>query len=486
MLGCGRIAFDDVSLDAADAAPDGNAVSISYPKKRIFAIVGSMAVDLFPAVTGTNLTFSIAPGLPNGLSFDATTGNVTGVPLAAADEVDYTVTATGVAGTASDTFMLAALPGYEVNVLSDGADDDGGTDATCLASAAGGCTLRAAFQTAMSRGTKQLLMLPVGTYRLASELPAVSNNIVIAGEGGVTIRAETIAPGYRMLDVNDAHNVRLENLTIRDFGIVDGGVANIKVGSLAVYGCTFDNNFSASAGGVFYFGTGAQGLIEASTFTNNTTMGGNGWGGVIDGEDAGTTITVRGSTASTNTAPWGSFSHITTGTTMTIESSTFHHNTATIAGTFATPGGAYVLVNDTVVFNANTNATPESAAIYTFQVPAHYTIVNTLVAYNTDVNGAPANCRRRDLGTSLTSQGGNLFSDDAGNCNQYFTGEKVSTDPLLDMSGLANHGGLTDTYLLPAGSPAIDGGAAAGCPSTDQRGARRPMGAACDIGAVEM
>jgi hypothetical protein len=43
----------------------------------------------------------------------------------------------------------------------------------------------------------------------------------------------------------------------------------------------------------------------------------------------------------------------------------------------------------------------------------------------------------------------------------------------------------TDGSLL-AGSPAIDAGSNSKCPATDQRGAPRPQGAACDIGALEV
>jgi hypothetical protein len=39
---------------------------------------------------------------------------------------------------------------------------------------------------------------------------------------------------------------------------------------------------------------------------------------------------------------------------------------------------------------------------------------------------------------------------------------------------------------LQPGSPAIDAGAAAGCPATDARGVLRPAGAGCDIGAFEV
>ncbi len=60
--------------------------------------------------------------------------------------------------------------------------------------------------------------------------------------------------------------------------------------------------------------------------------------------------------------------------------------------------------------------------------------------------------------------------------NCYITGAQVGNiagqNPLLGQ--LQNNGGSTDTQALLAGSPAID-----------QRGFHRPIGAQCDIGAVE-
>ena len=61
----------------------------------------------------------------------------------------------------------------------------------------------------------------------------------------------------------------------------------------------------------------------------------------------------------------------------------------------------------------------------------------------------------------------------------------IFTNPLLGL--LADNGGLTLTHALLAGSPAIDTGNSdlAICPTTDQRGYTRPIGAGCDIGAYE-
>lgn len=212
---------------------------------------------------------------------------------------------------------------------------------------------------------------------------------------------------------------------------------------------------------------------------------------MIDGEGQLTNIVVEQCTATNNTAPWGSFSHITAGTTLRLESSTLYGNKATTAGTLATPGGIYTLVNDTIAHNTNT--APESAGIYVHSSPGTYTIGNTIVAFNTDATGGENNCNRRDAGPAsplqLTSRGGNLISDGAGNCAGAFLapGDRLAVDPGLDPAGPTRNGGLTDTVLLSLGSKARDAAQAAECPAEDQRGVARPDARGrCDAGAVEM
>ena len=55
------------------------------------------------------------------------------------------------------------------------------------------------------------------------------------------------------------------------------------------------------------------------------------------------------------------------------------------------------------------------------------------------------------------------------------------TDPLL--GPLAGNGGISPTRAIPASSPAVN---AYACTGLDQRGATRPAGSACDIGAYEV
>jgi hypothetical protein len=104
------------------------------------------------------------------------------------------------------------------------------------------------------------------------------------------------------------------------------------------------------------------------------------------------------------------------------------------------------------------------------------TLTNSIVAHN-----AGGNCAATM--DPLTSGGFNLSSD--ATCFTAGGTDRLSTDPLL--GPLADNGGPTPTHLPLPGSPAINGGGPAPCPTdTDQRGISRPQRSACDIGAVEV
>jgi cysteine-rich repeat protein len=112
---------------------------------------------------------------------------------------------------------------------------------------------------------------------------------------------------------------------------------------------------------------------------------------------------------------------------------------------------------------------------------------NSIVAGNSALGAAGA----PDCSGPITSDGYNLIGNGAG-CGQLAAaaGDRIGVDPGL--APLADNGGPTPTHALLPGSMAIDAGnpappgiSPAACPVTDQRGAGRPQGAACDIGAFE-
>ena len=482
---CGRVGFDD--RVAGDGSGSAAALTLSYPTTQVSAVVGATAISLTPAVSRT-AHFTITPDLPPGVSLDAATGVISGTPTASAEQL-YTITAIAGSDSATAPLDLIALPGYVVDATGDAPDSNGGTDTVC-ATAAGGCTLRAAIQTVNQQTTRQLVLLGTATYALGSALDPITNDVVIAGAGTTasTIRAATVHAAYPALTLATAHTLALRDLAIDDFGGSDGGALAVTAGTLDVDRCDFDNNASPTSGGVLFINGGAHATFAHGTFTRNASLGGNGggWGGVIDGEGAGTDIVVTRSFATENTTAWGSFSHITTGTTLRLENSTLYANTSTTAGTLATPGGVYTLVNDTIVGNINTNG--DSAGIYLYSAPCHYTVTNTIVAANVNQPGGEQDCHIRDVATTITSGGGNILGDAGNNCAQYFNlpTDRLTTDPGLASGMPADHGGATPTTLLAPGSPALDTGNASACPAVDQRDLPRPAGPGCDIGAVEV
>jgi hypothetical protein len=101
------------------------------------------------------------------------------------------------------------------------------------------------------------------------------------------------------------------------------------------------------------------------------------------------------------------------------------------------------------------------------------TLYNSIIAYA----GSSSNA----WGT-ITDGGFNISSDGSANFN---SGSSFNfTDPLL--KALGDYGGPTSTMALDSDSPAVDFGASAGAPLTDQRGLARPAGPGVDIGAFEL
>jgi hypothetical protein len=91
-------------------------------------------------------------------------------------------------------------------------------------------------------------------------------------------------------------------------------------------------------------------------------------------------------------------------------------------------------------------------------------------------------------GLRAIENGYNVFGiDEDGSCNHGPTDRAGTPAAPLDpkLTPLGDHGGLTPTHALLAGSPAIDLGPVAGCAARDQRGRTRPAGSGCDAGAVE-
>ncbi|MEZ6024994.1 MAG: Ig domain-containing protein [Planctomycetota bacterium] len=86
---------------------------IDYAEPAVL-LVGQLLEGLLPTVTGGAADlFDVVPALPTGLSLDASTGEISGVPLAATAEAGYVVTASNSHGSTSTTvtFRVDAVLG---------------------------------------------------------------------------------------------------------------------------------------------------------------------------------------------------------------------------------------------------------------------------------------------------------------------------------------------------------------------------------------
>ncbi len=183
--------------------------------------------------------------------------------------------------------------------------------------------------------------------------------------------------------------------------------------------------------------------------------------------------------------------------TLIITNSTFQNSTAVSGGCLATSGSTNI-ANSTIASNTTSGGT--GGGIYN---TGTLTVINSTLSGNSAAAGGGI----VDLGTlylggsiltnntaasgpniagAVQSQGYNLIANTAG-----ISGGLVASDIQnipANLSGLANNGGETDTFMPNAGSPAIDAIPNGTCfQPRDQRGNGRPnpAGGACNIGSVE-
>ncbi len=352
----------------------------------------------------------------------------------------------------------------------------------------GVCTLRAAIQLANVPGAgPTTINLPAGNYALtipgAGENAALTGDLDITSLSPVTIigagAATTIIDGNntdRIFDIIGATTVSISGVTLRNgnSAAVAGGCINmggagrvLHLDSVVITG----NKANAGVGGaaITIGGGGAQVTMNNVAVTNNIPPAPGG-GSIIDVGRPPTTLTMTNSTISGNGDNGISNQGTTTLTNVTI-SGNFAVNAAGIDNK---AGGTVSLQNCTI----NGNIATAVAGIGGIRNAGTVTVKNTIITNNTTTNCSGA----------ITSLGNNL-SNVAG-CGLTAAGDVIAA-PLL--GPLANNTGAVQTHAILLGSPAIDTGAAAGCPATDARGVARPVDgnipldgvATCDMGAFE-
>jgi parallel beta-helix repeat protein len=273
----------------------------------------------------------------------------------------------------------------------------------------------------------------------------------------------------RVIAIPTLYTISMSDLTIQNgntSGANGGGISSFGILSLTRVKVT--GNSADSGGGIF--SAAPLSMVDCEVSNNHATgSSGTGYGGGIE-VSAGSSNISR-TTISNNTATgYSGGIHVQGSSTHYLINVTISGNTATTGGGMTNTGGATTnITNSTIANNLISSGTNYGIVNY-----STINFTNTIVAYNSTYNCVSG-------GGTWTSLGYNL--DSASTCGFTQTGDLQNTDPQL--GSLGNNGGPTQTQALPIGSPAIDAGTNTGCPATDQRGAPRPYGSTCDIGAYE-
>jgi len=261
----------------------------------------------------------------------------------------------------------------------------------------------------------------------------IEGNIAGGGGGGLYVINGTARLEASEVDGNQAQ---------------DGAGLAVSTGGAGIaVDTTFSNNEAAAQGGGIQIQSGASLDATRITMQGNRALLGGGLA------NRGTT-TLTNTTLSGNSAAdqGGAIYSFDSNTQLTLSSSTISNNSAGVSG-----GG---------IVERNTQSLD---------------VQNTLVAANTSVSAA-------DVSGTFEDQGNNLIGSAEGSVGftrSLLVGSAATPlDP--ELAPLADNGGLTRTHLLQSDSPAINAASPDQTLGMDQRGLARVVGAAMDIGAVEV
>ena len=296
-------------------------------------------------------------------------------------------------------------------------------------------------------------------------------------------------------EVGGSYALTLSDVEITG-NITDGdGGGLYNAGPVTASGIVVTNNQCGKNGGGIYNEGDSE--IEDSTVANNE---GEGGGGIFATGNPATSLQIRATTLSGNSAIGGGAISARV-VTVNFTNSTISGNSGADVGGGVYANGVVSLVNCTVVDNQALGAEMfGGAGINVFNSGSvSVTMVNTLLSGNeagSEEGSREANCgctgNQQNCvsgNRKIDTEGYNLSDDDS--CNLDGEGD---LDDVADagIGPLADNEGPTLTHALLEGSPAIDAGDNDACPNNDQRGSIRPADGdedgefICDIGAFEL
>ena len=386
-----------------------------------------------------------------------------------------------------------------------------------------------------SRVAGDVIVIAAGEYLLDTTLQ-LDYDVTITGAGSGSTVLDASNVEFRAVNIRDGATAELSGLTIRngDAGAslgggisvfpltispftpstgtlidvnVEGNASNTHAGGIENNGGTLTlidssvlGNSAGGEGGGIYTYNGATTTLDNTDVAGNQSTGGGGGLRILNSQMTITDSRIESNLAGGNGAGiWATEGFVdvqssliaandasgslgggiaSTGfeTTVLVANSTVTGNLAEAGGGIGSDGGGVTVTFSTITGNDGDTG----GGLYSGN--GFFSVSRSLVAENTSTAGAV------DCSGGFASDGYNLIGQiEQTECSiTATTGDQFGTpgspiDPVLGT--LADNGGLSDTFALLGGSPAIDGADA--CSGLDQRGVVRPQGAACDIGAFE-
>ena len=331
------------------------------------------------------------------------------------------------------------------------------------------------------------------------------STITRCGEYGVGLAnaGGTVTLNDSVISNNNSHGIEnsgggtvtLVHSAVKDNHVYwgSGGINNEANSTLILRNSTVQANRASYGNGGGIINVGIL-TISHSTIVDNSAYahGGSTGGGILNRTSGVATIshsTIAGNRASGDYG--GSGGGIDNRGTLTISNSTITGNAAGgnygSSGGGISNGGTLTISNSTITGNIASGGWDRDYGIGGGIINwDQVTLSRTIVSGNTALY----------LGAEILNYA-SVIADDynlighSGNAGSVgFTPGARDIVPSQALSGillpLAHNAGKTKTHALAIHSPALDASPAdAGCPVKDQRGASRPRGKGCDIGAFE-
>ena len=328
-----------------------------------------------------------------------------------------------------------------------------------------------------------------------------NSNGAIYNGGELTLQDCTLSRNSEDSAISNSGTLTLQDCTLSTNSGYGGGGAISNGGEATLTNCTLNNNSAgdySSGGGIYNLG-GTLTLTNC-TLSSNSANGHDYGGGAIYNEASGK-LTLTSCTLNNNYGYYGGGIYTARGGVLILTNCTLSRNSASNGGggIYNESSGKLTLTSCTLSGNSASNG---GGGIYNKSHQAELTLTSCTLSGNSggSILGAASvantvianSLQGRNCNPPTTSNGYNL--DDDGTCGFFSTGD-LSIVP-ANLAPLGDYGGPTQTHALCSGpgapdpscaaaSPAIDAGDNGHCPATDQRGAPRPYGSACDIGAYE-